>query len=85
MAYPFLPSNGKTIDEAKQDEISIDQVMIGSCTNGRLEDLRIASEIIKGKKVAKRTRMIVTPATQKIFLEAQREGLIETLIELELL
>ncbi len=55
--------------------------MVGSCTNGRIEDLRIASEILKGKKVAKHTRMIVTPATQKILLQAQKEGIIDILIE----
>jgi 3-isopropylmalate/(R)-2-methylmalate dehydratase large subunit len=81
VAYPFLPSNGKSIDEAKGDEIEIDQVMIGSCTNGRIEDLRIAAGIMKGKRVARRTRMIVTPATQKIFLQAQKEGLMDILIE----
>jgi 3-isopropylmalate/(R)-2-methylmalate dehydratase large subunit len=81
VAYPFLPSNGKPIEEAAKDKIQIDQVMIGSCTNGRLEDLRIAAEIVKGKKVAKKTRMIVTPATQKIFMQAEKEGLIDTLIE----
>jgi 3-isopropylmalate/(R)-2-methylmalate dehydratase large subunit len=81
VAYPFLPSNGKPIEEAVKDEIEIDQVMIGSCTNGRLEDLRIAAEIVKGKRVAKKTRMIVTPATQKIFMQAEKEGLIDTLIE----
>ena len=81
VAYPFLPSNGRSMEEAAADDLSIDQVMIGSCTNGRLEDLRIAAEIVKGKRVARRTRMIVTPATQKIFLQAQKEGIIETLIE----
>jgi len=81
IAYPFLPSNGRSMEEAVKDDLSIDQVMIGSCTNGRLEDLRIAAEIVKGKRVARRTRMIVTPATQKIFLQAQKEGIIETLIE----
>ncbi len=81
VAYPFLPSNGRSMEEAAADDLSIDQVMIGSCTNGRLEDLRIAAEIVKGKRVARRTRMIVTPATQKIFLQAQKEGVIETLIE----
>ena len=81
VAYPFLPSNGKSIEKAVADDLKIDQVMIGSCTNGRIEDLRIASEIVKGKRVAKHTRMIVTPATQKIFLQAQKEGLIDTLIE----
>ncbi len=81
VAYPFLPSNGKSIEQAVADDLEIDQVMIGSCTNGRIEDLRIASEIMKGKRVARHTRMIVTPATQKILLQAQHEGLIEILIE----
>ncbi len=81
VAYPFLPSNGKPIEKAVADDIKIDQVMIGSCTNGRIEDLRVASEIVKGKRVAKHTRMIVTPATQKILLQAQKEGLIDILIE----
>jgi 3-isopropylmalate/(R)-2-methylmalate dehydratase large subunit len=81
IAYPFLPSNGRSMEEAARDDLQIDQVMIGSCTNGRLEDLRIAAQIVKGKRVARRTRMIVTPATQKIFLQAQKEGIIETLIE----
>jgi 3-isopropylmalate/(R)-2-methylmalate dehydratase large subunit len=81
VAYPFLPENGHSMEEAAADEIAIDQVMIGSCTNGRIEDLRIAAEIVRGKRVARRTRMIVTPATQKVFLQAQREGLIEALVE----
>ncbi|TQV62949.1 MAG: 3-isopropylmalate dehydratase large subunit [Sulfurovum sp.] len=81
IAYPFLPSNGKSVEQAVEDDIKIDQVMIGSCTNGRIEDLRIAAEIMKGKKVARHTRMIVTPATQKIFLQAQKEGLMDILIE----
>jgi len=81
IAYPFLPSNGKSIEQAVSDDLKIDQVMIGSCTNGRIEDLRIAAEIMKGKKVARHTRMIVTPATQKIFLQAQKEGLMDILIE----
>ncbi len=81
IAYPFLPSNGKSIERAVADNLKIDQVMIGSCTNGRIEDLRIASEIMKGKRVARHTRMIVTPATQKIFLQAQKEGLMDILIE----
>ncbi len=81
IAYPFLPSNGKSMEEAVKDDIEIDQVMIGSCTNGRLEDLRIAAEIVKGKRVARKTRMIVTPATQRIFMQAEKEGLINTLIE----
>ncbi len=80
IAYPFLPSNGKSVEQAVEDDLKIDQVMIGSCTNGRIEDLRIAAEIMKGKRVAKHTRMIVTPATQKIFLQAQDEGLMNILI-----
>jgi len=81
IAYPFLPSNGKPVEQAVEDDLRIDQVMIGSCTNGRLEDLRIAAEIVKGKRVARHTRMIITPATQKILMQAQHEGLIDTLIE----
>lgn len=80
IAYPFLPSNGKPVEQAVADDIKVDQVMIGSCTNGRIEDLRIAAEIMKGHRVARHTRMIVTPATQKILLQAQKEGLMEILI-----
>ncbi len=80
IAYPFLPSNGKSVEQAVADDLKIDQVMIGSCTNGRIEDLRVAAKIMKGKRVAKQTRMIVTPGTQQILLQAQREGLIEILI-----
>ncbi len=81
VAYPFLPENGKSIETAVSDDIKIDQVMIGSCTNGRLEDLEIAAKIVKGKKIARHVRMIVTPATQRIFLEAQDKGYIRDLIE----
>jgi len=81
IAYPFLPENGKPVETAVADDLKIDQVMIGSCTNGRIEDLRIAAEIMKGNRVARHTRMIVTPATQKILLQAQKEGLMEILIE----
>jgi 3-isopropylmalate/(R)-2-methylmalate dehydratase large subunit len=81
IAYPFLPSNGKSVEQAVSDDLKIDQVMIGSCTNGRLEDLRIAAAIMKGKRVAWHTRMIITPATQKIFMQAEKEGLIDILIE----
>ncbi|ATB70922.1 3-isopropylmalate dehydratase large subunit [Sulfurospirillum diekertiae] len=81
IAYPFLPSNGKSINEAVKDDLSIDQVFIGSCTNGRLEDLRIAAKILKGHKVARKTRLIITPATQKISLQAQKEGLVDIFVE----
>jgi 3-isopropylmalate/(R)-2-methylmalate dehydratase large subunit len=59
----------------------VDQVVIGSCTNGRIEDLRIAESILKGRKVAKHLRLIVIPATQKVMLQAIREGIIESFIE----
>ena len=79
VAFPHLPENTKTIDEV--GDIKIDQVVIGSCTNGRMDDLRIAAEILKGRKVAKGLRVIVIPATQKIYLDAMEEGLIRTFIE----
>jgi 3-isopropylmalate/(R)-2-methylmalate dehydratase large subunit len=80
IAYPHLPSNGKPMSQAVADDLSVDQVFIGSCTNGRLEDLRIAAKILDGKKVARKTRLIITPATQKISLQAQKEGLVEIFI-----
>jgi 3-isopropylmalate/(R)-2-methylmalate dehydratase large subunit len=81
VAYPHLPSNGHPISKAVSDDLKVDQVFIGSCTNGRLSDLAIASEIVKGKRVARHTRMIVTPATQKILKEAEKLGYIDTLID----
>ncbi len=80
IAYPHLPSNGKSVTTAVADDIEVDQVFIGSCTNGRLEDLRIAAKILEGKKVARKTRLIITPATQKISLQASKEGLVEIFI-----
>ena len=80
IAYPHLPSNGKSVSQAVADDLAVDQVFIGSCTNGRLEDLRIAARILEGKKVARKTRLIITPATQKISLQAQKEGLVEIFI-----
>ncbi|NLM68484.1 MAG: 3-isopropylmalate dehydratase large subunit [Firmicutes bacterium] len=79
VAFPHLPENTRTIDEV--GSIKIDQVVIGSCTNGRIEDIRVAASILKGRKVANGVRVIVFPATQKIYLQALREGLIEQLIE----
>ncbi len=81
IAYPFLPSNGKSITQAVNDALDIDQVFIGSCTNGRISDLRIAAQILKGRKVARKTRLIITPATQKISQQAQKEGLVDIFIE----
>lgn len=79
IAFPHLPSNTKNINEISK--IMLDQVVIGSCTNGRLEDLEIAANIIEGHKVAKNLRLIIIPATQKIYLKAIKDGLIEKFIE----
>ena len=79
VSFPHLPENTHTIDEV--GDIRIDQVVIGSCTNGRLEDLKTAAEILKGKKVAKGLRVIVIPATQQIYLDAMAAGYIRTFIE----
>lgn len=79
VACPHLPENTKTVDEL--DKIEIDQVVIGSCTNGRIEDMRSAAEILKGRKVAKGIRCIVIPATQAIYLQCIKEGIAEIFIE----
>ncbi|MDQ7042057.1 MAG: 3-isopropylmalate dehydratase large subunit [Sulfurimonas sp.] len=81
IAYPFLPSNGHSISKAVADHIKIDQAFIGSCTNGRLGDLKIASEILKGKRVHEDVRLIVTPATQRILKEAYRLGYMDIIID----
>ena len=80
IAFPHLPENTKTIDEIKEPVV-IDQVVIGSCTNGRIDDLRIAAEVLKGKKVKKGIRCIIIPATQAIYLQAMEEGLLKIFIE----
>ena len=79
VAFPHLPENTKTFDEI--GDIKIDQVVIGSCTNGHYKDLAEAAEIFKGKKVAKRVRAIVIPATQDIYLKAMENGLLKIFIE----
>ena len=79
VAFPHLPENTKTIDQV--GDIKIDQVVIGSCTNGRMEDLRIAAKIMEGRHVAKHVRTIVIPATQKIYLQAIEEGLVSIFIK----
>ncbi len=79
VAFPHLPENTHTFDEI--DDIKIDQVVIGSCTNGRIADMRAAAEILKGRKVAESVRCIIIPATQAIYLQAMEEGLIRTFIE----
>jgi len=78
VALPHIPSNVKEVREVGKAEI--DQVVIGSCTNGHLDDLRVAARILKGKKVASSLRLIIIPATQEIYRQALKEGLIETFL-----
>lgn len=80
IAFPHLPENAKTIDEIT-DEVTIDQVVIGSCTNGRIGDLRCAAAVLEGRHVAQGMRCIVIPATQAIYLQAMEEGLLKIFIE----
>ena len=80
VSFPHLPSNAKKVSEIGED-IIIDQAVIGSCTNGRISDLRAAAEILRGKKVAANVRCIVIPATQAIYLQAMEEGLLKIFIE----
>ena len=79
VSFPHLPENTKT--QPEWGDIKIDQVVIGSCTNGRISDLRIAAKILKGRKVAKNVRTIIIPATNEVYLQAVKEGLVETFIE----
>jgi 3-isopropylmalate/(R)-2-methylmalate dehydratase large subunit len=81
IAYPFLPSNGHSVVQAVKDKIKVDQAFIGSCTNGRLADLKVAAEILKGKKVHQDVRLIVTPGTQKILREANHLGYIDIIVD----
>ena len=79
VSYPHLPENTHTVDEAA--DIKVDQVVIGSCTNGRTEDMRIAAEILEGKHIAKGMRCIIIPATQSIYLECMEKGYLKTFIQ----
>lgn len=79
VAFPHLPENTKTVKEA--GEVTIDQVVIGSCTNGRISDMRVAAEVLKGRHVKEGLRVIVIPATQAIYLQAMEEGLLKIFIE----
>jgi 3-isopropylmalate/(R)-2-methylmalate dehydratase large subunit len=82
VSFPHLPENTHTIDEIqKMDDIMIDQVVIGSCTNGRLDDLRIAAEVLQGRQIHKGIRCIVIPATQDIYMQAMEEGLLKTFLQ----
>lgn len=79
VAFPHLPENTRTIDEA--GEVKIDQCVIGSCTNGRIEDLRAAAEVFRGRHIAKHVRAIIIPATQKIYRQAMKEGLFDIFMD----
>lgn len=79
ISFPHLPENTRTFGNF--DEVKVDQAVIGSCTNGRLDDMRVAAAVLKGRKVAKNVRCIVIPATQEIYLQSMREGLLEIFIE----
>lgn len=79
VAFPHLPENTKTVKEA--GDIAIDQVVIGSCTNGRISDMEVAAQVLKGRKVADNIRCIVIPATQAVYLQAMEKGLLKIFIE----
>jgi 3-isopropylmalate/(R)-2-methylmalate dehydratase large subunit len=79
VACPPTPSNVKTVKE--MERVKIDQAFLGSCTNGRMEDLRIAAQILKNEKVHPDVRLIITPASQEIYLQALREGLLEIFVQ----
>lgn len=81
VAFPHLPENTKTIDEAEKEHVVIDQAVIGSCTNGRIEDMRTAAAILKDRKVSSHVRTIVIPATQQIYLQCIEEGLAKIFVE----
>jgi len=79
VAFPYLPSNTKPISQV--GDVAIDQVVIGSCTNGRIEDLRVAAQVLRGNKVASYVRLIIIPATQEVYRQAMREGLMEIFLD----
>jgi 3-isopropylmalate/(R)-2-methylmalate dehydratase large subunit len=79
VAFPHLPSNTRPISQV--GEVTIDQVVIGSCTNGRIEDLRVAAQVLRGNKVARYVRLIIIPATQEVYRQAMREGLFEVFLD----
>ena len=81
VSFPHLPENTKTVDECGGDQVKIDQVVIGSCTNGRMEDMRAAAAVLKGRKVADSVRCIIIPATQEIWKQSMHEGLFDIFID----
>ncbi|HCZ05963.1 MAG: 3-isopropylmalate/(R)-2-methylmalate dehydratase large subunit [Thermotogota bacterium] len=83
VAYPYLPSNAKSVVEAEKERIRVDQVVIGSCTNGRIEDLRLAAQILKGRKVAPGVRCIIIPGSQSVVKQALKEGLVDIFLDSE--
>jgi 3-isopropylmalate/(R)-2-methylmalate dehydratase large subunit len=81
VAFPHLPGNTKPISQAASMNIAIDQAVIGSCTNGRIEDLRVAAQVLRGEKAAPFVRLIIIPATQEVYRQAMREGLFEIFLD----
>ncbi|MCH5298882.1 MAG: 3-isopropylmalate dehydratase large subunit [Ruminococcus sp.] len=81
VSFPHLPENTRTVDEIGETEVKIDQVVIGSCTNGRISDLRAAANVLKGKQLARGVRCIVIPGTQKIWQQAMHEGLFDIFVD----
>ncbi len=81
VAFPYLPSNSKDISEVEDKRIKVDQVVIGSCTNGRIEDLRAAASILKGNKIDKNVRCIIIPGSQEIYKQAIKEGLFDVFVD----
>lgn len=81
VSYPHLPENTKTVDESMKEKVYVDQAVIGSCTNGRLEDIKMAADILRGRKVNKKVRTIVIPATQQIYLDSIKLGYVEDIIK----
>jgi 3-isopropylmalate/(R)-2-methylmalate dehydratase large subunit len=79
VAFPHLPENTRPVDQA--GDIPIDQAVIGSCTNGRLEDLRVAADVLRGRQVHRDVRCIILPGSQQVYLDALREGLVEAFVE----
>lgn len=80
IAFPHLPENAKSLEEAQEMNIRIDQAVIGSCTNGRIEDMRAAAQVLRGRKVAPHVRLIIIPATQEIWMQCVNEGLMEIFV-----
>jgi 3-isopropylmalate/(R)-2-methylmalate dehydratase large subunit len=81
VAFPHLPENARTIAEAQEMNIAIDQVVIGSCTNGRIDDMRAAAQILDGRMIHPRVRCIIIPATQAVWMQCVEEGLMRIFVE----